>query len=446
MNRLFLRSSHLTALSFASKVALLSFAGTGCDRPVASNNPPSSPPANNNAATPVQTMTVATVTAAPTLAPPPPTAAPPRASNCEATLNATFANHTWGEPVSKEATQCCAQLLSTGKSQAPMFYHCCEVIPNAMNGSIRGCTPWGPPVPASIAWKAASSSASSSAAAGAAGAAAAKRVLDLRADARRSDGALAIAMPMDMDEETRALAIETWRGRMINEHTSATVFEQLAEQLTPVLLASESDADGAGAAAAAALLDEVRAFADEERRHGVLCGRVVEALGGEAMTNDAFTPDAFPLHEDAKTPAEAALRNVLSICCLSETVAVALIGAERLEMPEGDLRDLLTEIWSDEIGHARFGWRVAEKLIAKQDEATRARLASYLDEIAFHHLIDHELAHLPTTAKTPTGGEAYGLCNGQEARTLFYATLEEVIHPRLTALGLPLTQRTSQAA
>ncbi|MEZ4468789.1 MAG: hypothetical protein R3F43_31265 [bacterium] len=50
-------------------------------------------------------------------------------------------------------------------------------------------------------------------------------------------------------------------------------------------------------------------------------------------------------------------RNLLSVCCLSETVAVALIGAERLEMPEGPLRDILTRILADEVGHARLGWR-----------------------------------------------------------------------------------------
>ena len=39
-------------------------------------------------------------------------------------------------------------------------------------------------------------------------------------------------------------------------------------------------------------------------------------------------------------------------------VAVALIGAERMEMPDGELRDLLTGIWSDEVGH----WKLAGRL------------------------------------------------------------------------------------
>ena len=53
---------------------------------------------------------------------------------------------------------------------------------------------------------------------------------------------------------------------------------------------------------------------------------------------------------------------MLSICCLSETVAVSLIGAERIEMPDGELRELLTKIYADEVrpDHCRAGatsWR-----------------------------------------------------------------------------------------
>src|SRR5204863_6003737 len=129
------------------------------------------------------------------------------------------------------------------------------------------------------------------------------------------------------------------------------------------------------------VVSEVRGFAAEERRHGVLCGAVVEALGGEAL---AEIPDGeeYPAHEDAVTPLEAALRNMLSICCLSETVAVSLIGAERIEMPEGELRDLLTKIFADEVGHSRFGWRTLARVAPTLDGATKERLGDYL-EVAF---------------------------------------------------------------
>ncbi len=217
------------------------------------------------------------------------------------------------------------------------------------------------------------------------------------------------------------VAIATWRGRMQNEYASAQVFEGLARQLEE---AAWDEGDVA----------ECRAFADEERRHGVLCGAVVEALGGEAI---GTLPEQhpFPEHRDAPSRLEAATRNLLSISCLSETVAVALIGAEREEMSDGELKDLLTRIWSDEIGHSRFGWRVAGRAVGKLDRDARRRLELYL-RVAFAHLEAHELAHLPIHYAPPPEGAALGLCDGRDARALFYATVENAIVPGLEAIGL----------
>lgn len=219
----------------------------------------------------------------------------------------------------------------------------------------------------------------------------------------------------------REVAIATWRGRMQNEYASARVFEGLARQL------EEAGWDGDDVA-------ECRSFADEERLHGVLCGAVVEALGGEAI-GTLPEPPPFPEHHDAPSRLEAATRNLLSISCLSETVAVALIGAEREEMSDGELRDLLTRIWSDEIGHSRFGWRVAGRTVEKLDDAARRRLELYL-RAAFAHLEAHELAHLPVRYAPPPEGAALGLCDGRDARALFYSTVEEAIVPGLEAIGL----------
>lgn len=239
--------------------------------------------------------------------------------------------------------------------------------------------------------------------------------LDLRTEAKKHS-------PVVVDVPgLREAAVATWRGRMINEHSSARVFEGLAKQFA--------------AAGYDDLVPEVRGFADEERRHGVLCGSVVEALGGEALA-EIPEGEEYPAHEDAETPLEAALRNMLSICCLSETVAVSLIGAERLEMPEGELRDLLTGIYSDEVGHSRFGWRTIARIAPTLDKATKERLADYL-EVAFAHLVEHELSHLPLSSNPPPEGAVYGLCSGADARVLFFDTVTDVIVPGLEAHGIP---------
>jgi hypothetical protein len=247
--------------------------------------------------------------------------------------------------------------------------------------------------------------------------------LDLRADAQKHKPVLT-ELP-----HLREAAIATWRGRMINEHSSARVFDGLARQLA--------------AAGLNDIVDEVKAFASEERRHGVLCGAVVEALGGSALA-EIPDGDEYPEHEDA-TPLEAALRNMLSICCLSETVAVSLIGAERIEMPDGELRELLTTIYADEVGHSRFGWRTLARVAPTLDASIKERLGEYL-EVAFEHLVEHELSHLPVASQPPPEGAVLGLCSGSDARKLFFDTVESVIVPGLEAHGIPAARAWAHVA
>lgn len=239
-------------------------------------------------------------------------------------------------------------------------------------------------------------------------------LLDLRAASRAHMPALPETTTTSM-----AAAIGTWHGRMVNETRSSAVFAALGRQLADAFESPE-------------LVASCEEFSLEEGRHGVLCGAVVEALGGEAVA-ELPPDDPLPLHEDV-APIEGALRNVLSVCCLSETVAVALIGAEREDMPDGELRELLTRIWADEIGHSRFGWRLVEAHVPTLDLRARARLGAYL-RVAFRALESHEIEHLPITS-TPEDA-ALGVCNGRDAQALFYATVTGVIVPRLEGLGLP---------
>ena len=231
-------------------------------------------------------------------------------------------------------------------------------------------------------------------------------------------------LPTITDPVLRTMTQETWRGRMVNEYGSSFVFEQFAEQCSrhaKTLRFEEST------------LERLKEFAQEERRHGVLCGAVTKAFGGAAKA-PALNSPPFPFHEEVE-PLEGILRNLLSICCLNETVAVALIAAEREDMPAGVLKDILTEIWSDECGHAHFGWRQLASWLP-DDVDLKRRLGDYL-AIAFGHLESHELSHLPLSSNPPLEGAQYGLCSGKEARALFYATVEGIIIPNLETYGIP---------
>ena len=240
-------------------------------------------------------------------------------------------------------------------------------------------------------------------------------VLDLRAAARTRRPAFD---PAPFSSAELLAARRTWRGRMGREHGSAPVFEALARQLRAAGC-SEQD------------VRECLAFADEERTHGVLCGAVVEALGGEARLACTEPAEVMPEHPGVSRE-EALLRNLLSVSCLSETVAVALIAAERFDMAPGALRDLLTRIWSDEVGHARFGWRLVAEMAQGLDAATRARLGSYL-VAALDHVEAHYCARIPLESRSVP---SLGLCDGRAARWLVRDTLTRVVVPQLRALGL----------
>lgn len=240
-------------------------------------------------------------------------------------------------------------------------------------------------------------------------------LIDLRAEARPFQPELPF-VPAAPD--IHAAAIAAWRGRMKNEHGSRRVFAELASQV------ARAGLPGA---------DACHGFAEEERTHGVLCGAVVEALGGEAVFEE---PQGTPVPDHEDVPCvEGVLRNLVSVSCLSETVAVALISAERLEMTAGPLRDLLERILADEIGHARFGWKLVSEEVPRLDRAARERLSRYL-AVAFAELERHELAHIAPGRRPSAESALLGLCEGPASRRLFQSTVDEVIVPRLTELGL----------
>ncbi len=270
------------------------------------------------------------------------------------------------------------------------------------------CTSWGPPPPPAMNSRSTTPTTPSFDA---------PELVDLRAAARAS-------MPRIVaDASLIEVAQATWRGRMVREYGSSSVFESLAMQLA---LAGHDAADVA----------QCRAFADDERHHGVLCGAVVEALGGQARFESESTP--VPAHRDVEVT-EAALRNLFAVCCLAETAAVALLGAERFEMPDGDLRGILTRIWSDEIRHARFGWRLLATSLSQLDEPARVRLGEYL-AVALADVERHYRDNIALVEK-PRGGSALGLCDGRASRALVRDVLHSVVLPQLARLGVERPQQ-----
>jgi len=235
-------------------------------------------------------------------------------------------------------------------------------------------------------------------------------MLDLRHEVRRLPLVLSGATPLD--DGARQAAIAEWTARMVNEHVSSRVFAGLLPQMMRA---------GVDASFQAATADAVV----DELRHARLCAAVVEALGGEAHA------------------LEGLLRNVLSVSCLNETVAVALLESNRRHVTESTLRRVLTEILTDEVGHSRLGWQMLSHLAPRIDAGMRARLGAYLVP-AFAQLFDRHTAAQAATP-SPESIETLGVEDHRDTTKLLVDVVNDVILPRLEAFDLPAREAIQSA-
>jgi hypothetical protein len=239
--------------------------------------------------------------------------------------------------------------------------------------------------------------------------------LDLRKEAARAP----LDVPLgDVSEEERARALDSWLARMVSEHASARVFAALIPQMMRASLPRRT----------------LRAVADmvgQELDHGVLCARVVRSLGGVPIA-ELPRLDEMPTHDDA-TPLAAVLRNIISVSCCSETVAVGLVGTERERARCAPLRKVLDQILSDEVKHARFGWKLVRELGPQLDPAVRDEVNAYLPLALGHQLDFHApFLRMPAASDAAVG---VGAPDGPSNWTVFARTMTETIVPGLDAAG-----------
>lgn len=225
----------------------------------------------------------------------------------------------------------------------------------------------------------------------------------------------------------RALTIaqNTWRARVVHEHHSAAVFSRLLPQLME-------------AEASLEFKTTVLRMSMDELRHASLCAKVVELLGGSADVEADLCTQPLPAHDDA-TRVEAALRNIMFVGCMSETVSISLLTEERELTREPVIRRVVDQLAADEVLHAKLGWSYLGATWPQLDDAQRKRTNDYLP-VAFGHLERKMLGAMPDVGKVDKALadelEALGCMMPSEGRELLYATIDEVIAPRLKDYGL----------
>ncbi|MFB6375329.1 MAG: ferritin-like domain-containing protein [Bradymonadaceae bacterium] len=228
----------------------------------------------------------------------------------------------------------------------------------------------------------------------------------------------------DYSEKAVELARRNWRKRMVHEHDSAAVFTNLV----PQMMAAEAPLDFKTVVTRCGL---------DELRHAGLCGQVVEFLGGEAEAEADLETRALPEHPDVDR-FQAALRNVVFASCLSETVSMALLTAEREHVEEPFIDRVLKQLAGDESLHARLGWVYLAECIEAEPERSREALVDYLP-VAFRGFENEMLGAMPLgNAPDELLEEArkLGFSESARARPILFDTIHEAILPRLQEFGL----------
>ncbi len=241
--------------------------------------------------------------------------------------------------------------------------------------------------------------------------------LDLR-DVAAREGPVPLALS-GLDPGSRAAAISSWRDRMASEYASARVFASLVPQAMAAGLEHGE-------------VERLASMVTQEMDHARRCARVLGAFD-EAPVARLPVLAEVPWHEDA-SPLEALLRNVISVSCCSETVAVALVGGEREAAGTPELAAELSRILADEVQHARFGWRLLERLGPGFDPRLRARLGAWLVS-AFRHQLAFFAPFLSMDEASPAA-LAVGAPGGPTSFAVFVETMRTVTIPGLERHGL----------
>jgi rubrerythrin len=168
-----------------------------------------------------------------------------------------------------------------------------------------------------------------------------------------------------VSRESRPIVAATFADRVAGEREARARFLRLAIEL---------EATGAERA----VIDLARRAADDEQRHAIAFAAWAGELG---RATDPYAPFDAPRVGRVDLPdTERVLLEVVSLCCLAETVATAVLGAalDTVEVPL--VKDRLHEILKDEVRHAKLGWaHLASQRAQKRGAGIAAALPAVLE-------------------------------------------------------------------
>ncbi len=156
------------------------------------------------------------------------------------------------------------------------------------------------------------------------------------------------------NEIIRARVASTWAFRTRAEIEAAARFARMATELSEVG-ATQVVIRGAEGASA------------DEKRHRDLCANLAAKWG--EPTALSHVPRRERIGRSAMAPRDRLLWELVAVCCISETMNVALMARCMEVVKDEEIRSTLHELLKDEVQHARLGWaHLAAERVAGRGE------------------------------------------------------------------------------
>ncbi len=233
-----------------------------------------------------------------------------------------------------------------------------------------------------------------------------------------------------LDKDRLNAVADAWSFRVQTEFRSIQVMTRF---MTEVVAAGDPIEVYAGAAEA--LVDEIK--------HTALCVGVVESLGFTPFLPDPLVEKEAPGFLSLPM-AQRALGTAVSMLAVSETLSVALIEDLRLRCRHPALSMVLGLTLADEDTHRDFGWAYIEASLRRFESDEAIGFARTVAEATLEPHVRGAMAVVAAMKPEDRNLERWnepelvewGLLSREREALIQLATIERVIMPRLTALGI----------
>jgi len=251
----------------------------------------------------------------------------------------------------------------------------------------------------------------------------------LYAELLRRRGRPVVAMPdrddvIDgMDAALRRKVAQTWARRAHEELKAAMAFTLLSRELL------------AAGAVPDVLARVTRAVSDEVRHAEILRALASRYLGQEAPWPPGMD---LPPESPGEPPRVLASLHVVTLCCVSESIASVFIEASHEAATSPSARASLGVVLADEVEHGRAGWVYLASVREDRTVMTAVQRAMVsMVRKAVESWFDFSAIVLPD------GAPEHGLLSNEEVRACVVTALRELVLPGFSQLGLDVTEASA---